>query len=67
MHSLVVSFRGTSYVAKESGVVTFILVMFLFVCGCWPCCIIPCFVDSCKDTVHICPQCGVVVGRNDLL
>ena len=40
---------------KETGV---------FVVRLWlGCCLIPFCLDSCKDVVHICPNCRATVGR----
>ncbi|XP_063240053.1 lipopolysaccharide-induced tumor necrosis factor-alpha factor homolog [Bacillus rossius redtenbacheri] len=36
------------------------LVMCLFVC--WPCCLFPYCIDSCKGANHYCPSCGAYVG-----
>jgi len=30
----------------------------------WCCAFIPFCVDDCKDAVHTCPSCNVVVGRH---
>ena len=33
------------------------------VCRCWPCCLIPCCIDSMKKTTHSCPKCNIVLGQ----
>ncbi|XP_031348569.1 uncharacterized protein LOC116174734 isoform X2 [Photinus pyralis] len=30
--------------------------------GCWPCCFIPYFIDSCKNVTHHCPNCNAILG-----
>jgi len=32
--------------------------------SCWLCACIPFCVDDCKDVIHTCPSCGVVLGRH---
>ena len=39
---------------------TFINDIFRF--RCIPCCVIPCFMDSMKNTTHSCPKCGAKLG-----
>ncbi|CAB3258134.1 unnamed protein product [Arctia plantaginis] len=34
----------------------------LCICGCWPCCLIPYCMDSCKNSVHYCPHCNAYIG-----
>jgi len=31
---------------------------------CFLCMWIPCVIDGCKDVVHTCPSCGMILGRN---
>ncbi|XP_035743333.1 uncharacterized protein LOC118451167 isoform X1 [Vespa mandarinia] len=34
----------------------------LCLCGCWPCCMIPYCLNSCKNTDHYCPICHTYLG-----
>ncbi|KAF2879985.1 hypothetical protein ILUMI_26188 [Ignelater luminosus] len=34
----------------------------LCLCGCWPCCLLPYCMDSCKNTYHHCPTCQQFLG-----
>ncbi|KAK7098786.1 hypothetical protein V1264_003018 [Littorina saxatilis] len=46
-----------------SGRYTILLCLIIFFCGCGlGCCLIPMFMNSCKDVLHHCPVCGQVIG-----
>ncbi|KAI6176427.1 Lipopolysaccharide-induced tumor necrosis factor-alpha factor-like protein [Aphelenchoides bicaudatus] len=47
----------------KAGLLAWIICCVLAFFGCWPCCICPFFLTSCKDTVHTCPNCGVFISR----
>jgi lipopolysaccharide-induced tumor necrosis factor-alpha factor len=34
--------------------------------GCWPCCLLPYFVNECQAHVHSCPNCGNEVGQHGM-
>ncbi|CAK9834417.1 Lipopolysaccharide-induced tumor necrosis factor-alpha factor homolog [Anthophora retusa] len=34
----------------------------LFLCGCWPCCLIPYCLNTCKTIDHYCPVCRAYLG-----
>lgn len=36
--------------------------LILFMCGCWPCCLLPYCMKSCKTTHHYCPDCQTYLG-----
>ncbi|XP_063425803.1 lipopolysaccharide-induced tumor necrosis factor-alpha factor homolog [Mytilus trossulus] len=48
----------------EAGKFAWLICLAFFLSGCWlGCCIAPCFIKSCKDVIHICPDCSQVIGR----
>ncbi|XP_029987536.1 lipopolysaccharide-induced tumor necrosis factor-alpha factor homolog [Sphaeramia orbicularis] len=56
----------TTQISYKNGWVTWLIVATLFLFLCWPCFIIPFFVDSCKDVVHSCPICNNVIHIHKL-
>merc|ERR1711973_331972 len=42
-----------------------ILGVLLCIVGCWPCCLIPCCIDSMKTTKHTCPKCQAFLGQHN--
>merc|ERR1712228_682661 len=53
----------TTRTNTELSSMGWILAIVLCVVGCWPCCLIPCCVDSMQATTHSCPSCNITVGR----
>ena len=49
-----------SNVTHQVGLGTWLLSLLL--CLLFPLCIIPFFVNSCKDVQHTCPNCGNILG-----
>ncbi|CAD8212914.1 unnamed protein product [Paramecium pentaurelia] len=48
----------------ETGTGTYIVGGLLAAVGLWlGCCLIPSFIQDCKDAVHFCPQCQANVGK----
>ncbi|XP_011505681.1 PREDICTED: uncharacterized protein LOC105368372, partial [Ceratosolen solmsi marchali] len=41
---------------------THIMAVALFLLGCWPCCVLPYCIDSCKISHHYCPFCRTYLG-----
>lgn len=56
----------TTRVNHEIGKGTWIAVVLMVPCF-WPFAWLPCFIDSCKDAVHECPNCNQVLGKKHCL
>ena len=48
----------------DTGMLTWISVLVLFLLGFWPCCLIPLCIDALKDVTHTCPNCGHICGQH---
>ncbi|KAL3284857.1 hypothetical protein HHI36_018996 [Cryptolaemus montrouzieri] len=46
----------------QRSTATHLTALALCLFGCWPCCILPYFMDSCKNTYHHCPVCNYFFG-----
>ncbi|KAI3634589.1 hypothetical protein MIR68_007500 [Amoeboaphelidium protococcarum] len=51
-----------SNVRTESGALTWLSCAGLTIIGCIPCCLIPFCVQSCLNSEHLCPRCGLSIG-----
>ncbi|XP_076756585.1 uncharacterized protein LOC143426812 isoform X2 [Xylocopa sonorina] len=51
----------TTIEARQS-IITHIIAIALFFCGCWPCCMIPYCINTCKTIDHYCPVCRAYLG-----
>ncbi|XP_076381280.1 uncharacterized protein LOC117225938 isoform X2 [Megalopta genalis] len=49
-------------VEVRRSVITHITAFALFLCGCWPCCMLPYCLNSCNDIDHYCPVCNAHLG-----
>lgn len=52
---------------KETGRGTHLVALGLCCTGMWPCVCLPYLTGSCKDTVHVCPNCHAAVGKRTVL
>ncbi|KAI4471050.1 lipopolysaccharide-induced tumor necrosis factor-alpha factor [Holotrichia oblita] len=51
----------TTITSQRSNLTHFAAVA-LCLCGCWPCCLLPYCMNSCKNTYHYCPNCSTYLG-----
>ncbi|XP_078034219.1 uncharacterized protein LOC144468532 [Augochlora pura] len=49
-------------VEVRRSVITHITAFALFLCGCWPCCMLPYCLNSCNNIDHYCPVCNAHLG-----
>ncbi|XP_067284861.1 lipopolysaccharide-induced tumor necrosis factor-alpha factor homolog [Pseudorasbora parva] len=45
-----------------SGLMAWLACGCLALIGCWPCCLVPFWMDSCKDVEHRCPNCNNILS-----
>ncbi|KTF84293.1 hypothetical protein cypCar_00026204 [Cyprinus carpio] len=45
-----------------SGLMAWMACGCLALIGCWPCCLAPFWMDSCKDVEHRCPNCNKILS-----
>ena len=60
-------YTGMSIVNNEIGNGTWTICLIGTCFGCFPCSLLPFCVDDCQDQVHLCPNCGVIVGQRKFL
>ena len=53
----------TTRVVERDGLCVWASCAALALIGCWLCCCIPFCIPECKDVDHVCPSCGVLLGR----
>ncbi|CAF3192231.1 unnamed protein product [Rotaria socialis] len=55
-------------VEKSNGLVPWLCASTLFLIGCvFGCCLVPFFMDSCKDVTHYCPNCNTMIRQKKLI
>merc|ERR1712025_276341 len=52
----------TTRLQYRIGLLTWLIVGILFLCGFWICMCIPCCIQSCMDVDHVNPRTGQIVG-----
>eukprot|EP01105_Mastigella_eilhardi_P025279 TRINITY_DN682_c0_g4_i1.p1 TRINITY_DN682_c0_g4~~TRINITY_DN682_c0_g4_i1.p1 ORF type:complete len:210 (-),score=75.67 TRINITY_DN682_c0_g4_i1:121-750(-) len=64
-------YDGVTKIQTEVGVMTWVAVggvcLFALPFGCCCCGLIPFCIDALKDTTHVCPSCGRVVGKHCIM
>lgn len=60
--------RGLTTTETQTSIAQYVccLVMYTFGCECG-CCLVPFCLGTCKDTVHKCGSCGVILGVRRIL
>lgn len=53
-------------VHARAGLTAHLWAIGLCVFGCWPCCIVPYFVNECQAHSHACPNCGREIGYHGM-
>ena len=60
-------YTGMSIINNEIGNGAWTICLIGTCFGCFPCSLLPFCIDDCQDQVHLCPNCGAIVGKRKFL